>query len=378
MSVHARKRSRGRVAYEVAWRDPDGRQRCETFWTRRDAETRDREIRDLRDRGRHDGIDGGTESLLEATERWWTDHVESSVSANTMKVYASALDVHLLPRLGSAAIRDIQPAEVVALQRGMRQDGVGDAMTAKTLMVLSGIMRHSQLLGRIPSNPVAPVRINQARRKRAIRPLVPETVERMRARALTDGGVRDAALLSLLAYAGLRPGEAFALRWDCLGNRTLIIEQGRADGLPKTTKTDRIRTVTLFAPVLADLAAWRAVAPATGTQEVLFGRRDGEIYRDTDYRNWRRRRFQPLAGDAEAPDATPYTLRHSFASLLVQAGWNALEISHEMGNSPEVVHRDYSHLFREFARGDRVDPETVIAAARDSLGVGTTAQLPRS
>jgi integrase len=49
--------------------------------------------------------------------------------------------------------------------------------------------------------------------------------------------------------------------------------------------------------------------------------------------------------------ATPYTLRHSFASLLVQAGWNALEISSEMGNSPEVVQRDYSHLFREFARG---------------------------
>jgi hypothetical protein len=50
-------------------------------------------------------------------------------------------------------IRDIQPAEVVALQRDMRDDGVGAAIAQKTLMVLSGIMRHSQLLGRIPNNP---------------------------------------------------------------------------------------------------------------------------------------------------------------------------------------------------------------------------------
>src|SRR5690348_13761332 len=35
----------------------------------------------------------------------------------------------------------------------------------------------------------------------------------------------------------------------------------------------------------------------------------------------------------------------------------ALEISNEMGNSPEVVQRDYSHLFREFVRGERLNPE---------------------
>ena len=35
-----------------------------------------------------------------------------------------------------------------------------------------------------------------------------------------------------------------------------------------------------------------------------------------------------------------------------------------MGNSPEVVQRDYSHLFREFARGERLNPEQTIAAAR--------------
>jgi integrase len=249
------------------------------------------------------------------------------------------------------------------LQRELREDGVGAAMTQKTLMVLSGIVRHSQLLGRIPANPVGPVRIKQPKRKRAIRPLPPGTIERI----LDRDRPRDAALLSLLAYAGLRPGEAFALRWDCVGDRALIVEHGRADGSLKATKTDRIRTVGLLASVVEDLEAWRTATPAGTESGLLFPCRDGDVFRDADYQNWRQRIFDPASEAAGAAEATPYTLRHSFASLLVQAGWNALEIANEMGNSPEVVQRDYSHLFREFARGDRIDPESLIAGARSPV-----------
>ncbi len=257
MSVHARKRARGRVAYEVVWRDEGGGQRCETFWSRREADAREREIRELRDRGRYVRIDAGTESLREATERWWTDHVDVSVSQSTAKVYATCLDRYLIPRLGATPIRDIEPADVIALQRGLREDGVGESMAQKVVVVLSGIMRHSQLLGRIDFNPVQPVRIPQPRRKRAIRPLAPETIERIRALVLARGRVREAALLSVMGYAGLRPGEALALTWECMGERSLIVEHGRADGELKETKTGRIRTVGLLAPVAEDVGRWR-------------------------------------------------------------------------------------------------------------------------
>jgi integrase len=374
VSVHGRKRARGKMAYEVIWRDGDGGQRCETFSTRRQAAARDREIRDLRSRGKDGAVDAGSEPLREAAERWWTDHVEPSIAISTSKVYATVLDRHLLARLGERPIRDILPGDVIALQSDLRGDGIGEHMTQKTLMVLSGIMRHSQLLGRIPLNPVSPVRIKQPRRKRAIRPLTPEAVERMRANSLGLGRLREATILSVLAYSGLRPGEVFALSWDCVGERTLIVEHGRADGSLKATKTDRIRTVTLLGSLVSDLAAWRAAAPALGSA-LLFPRADGDVFRDTDYRNWRTRHFDPAALAAGADGATPYTLRHSFASLLVQAGWNALEISSEMGNSPEVVQRDYSHLFREFARGQRIDPEEMIVAARRALASGRSGEV---
>jgi hypothetical protein len=72
--------------------------------------------------------------------------------------------------------------------------------------------------------------------------------------------------------------------------------------------------------------------------------------------------FHGKEGVAGSSPALGFIRKPRSGGLLVQAGWNALEISNEMGNSPEVVQRDYSHLFREFIRGER--PEQTIAAAR--------------
>lgn len=51
------------------------------------------------------------------------------------------------------------------------------------------------------------------RRSQAAQPLTAEQVERMRAWMLQHRTRRDATLLSVLAYSGLRPGEAMGLAW---------------------------------------------------------------------------------------------------------------------------------------------------------------------
>jgi integrase len=77
------------------------------------------------------------------------------------------------------------------------------------------------------------------RRDRAITPLPPETVERIRAALIGQGRVRDATLVSVLAYAGVRPLEAVALRWRNVRKNTLLIEQAVADGELKGRRTGR-------------------------------------------------------------------------------------------------------------------------------------------
>ena len=81
----------------------------------------------------------------------------------------------------------------------------------------------------------------------------------MRALLLERGRLRDAALVSVLAYAGLRPQEALALEWRHVRERTLLVERALSDGELKVLKNRRQpRTVKLLAPLRDDLADWRA------------------------------------------------------------------------------------------------------------------------
>ena len=98
MSVHVRKRARGRVAYEVVWRDAAGNQRCETFARRRHADVRDREVREPRRRGRQRSHRCWDRAAARGDGTVVGRHVEPSVTQSTAKVYATALDRYLMPR----------------------------------------------------------------------------------------------------------------------------------------------------------------------------------------------------------------------------------------------------------------------------------------
>jgi site-specific recombinase XerC len=75
----------------------------------------------------------------------------------------------------------------------------------KALSVLQGIFSCAVAWGHVQTNPVVGVRKPSAKRIRAISPASPALVERMRAELLRTHGRRDAMLVTVLAYAGLRP-----------------------------------------------------------------------------------------------------------------------------------------------------------------------------
>jgi integrase len=81
----------------------------------------------------------------------------------------------------------------------------------------------------VQTNPVVGVRKPSAKRKRAVVPPSPVVVERMRGELLAVGQLRDATLLSVLAYSGLRPQEALALPWRNVRERSLLIDRAQCD-----------------------------------------------------------------------------------------------------------------------------------------------------
>jgi integrase len=230
---------------------------------------------------------------------------------------------------------------------------------------LQGVLRCAVEWRRIGHNPVKSVKKPKVRRYREVRPLSPLIVERLRVAAAgrrRKHGPRDAALLAVLAYAGLRPQEAQALRWSDVRERTLLVEKA-ADGQGgvKTTKTGQARTVRLLAPLAADLAEWRLRCPHDGDDDLLFPNRSGGVWNDGAWQSWHRDAWHPACCVADIENARPYDLRHSFVSLLIHEGRSVVDVARQAGRSPTMTLDVYAHVFDEFDIAERVSAEDQVA-----------------
>jgi integrase len=136
---------------------------------------------------------------------------------------------------------------------------------------------------------------------------------------------RHAALFAMLAKAGLRPGEGFALKPTDVDFKNLTVRVERSatdDGAVKDTKTHETRTVDLTPDLAAALkrhVTWlraEALRAGTGEPEWLFPRADRALMD----KNHAAAIFRRLLKHAGLPHYRVYDLRHTFASLLLAEG----------------------------------------------------------
>jgi integrase len=353
--------------YVVRWRS-EGRHLSRSFTYQRDAERWDREQKRSKELGVAFDPLRGSETLAEVVEGWWKAHVVT-LQENTRDAYRIVWTRHIHPPLGGVTIRSLTPGRVDAFRQSLEEAEVGAATVAKALAILSGACRFAVLRGLIGANPVRDVRKPKARRQRFVAPLTPRGVERIRVELLTAGRLRDAMLVSTLAYAGLRPGEARALRWADVQAGSLLVQRAVARRAIKATKNERLRAVRLLGALTDDLAMWRELAPFASDDEFVFANRTGGVTSDYDWRNWRKRVFLPAAASAGVTVGRPYDLRHSFASLLIHEGRSLAEVAVQLGDAVATVAATYTHAFIEAEALPREPAADSIEAARVAVGV---------
>jgi integrase len=361
--IEKRKLQSGRHVYRVRWRESGrgSREHVRSFDRREDATRFETDLRRRKQLGELPETDTGRETLDEWAREWFESCAQPNLAGHTLAYYARAWDIHVLPRLGELEVRRLTPAVVAGFADELRRDGAGDPTIRKVLSLLQSVLSRAVILGKVPANPVAAIRKPAQRRGRAVKPLAPAMVERLR-REIPDD--RDATLVSVLAYAGLRPGEALALTWEHVGERTILVERSLALGELKETKTRSTRSVRLLAPLRSDLNTLRMRLGCPADGDLVFPRPDGEPWRDTDWRNWRNRVFQPAAKNAGLSQTRPYDLRHSFVSLLIAERRTIIEVARQAGHSPTMTLDTYGHVFDELEDAEPVTAEELIRAAR--------------
>ena len=203
-------------------------------------------------------------------------------------------------------LREIDARCVATFRGELLSAGVGSHSVVKTLVMLQRVFRDAVEYGEVSFNPFKSVQKPSPGPPQEAHALTPLQVERL-ADDLELRGYRMAGVLvRLMAYTGLRPQEAFGLRWYAVRERTLLVEVANADGELERLKNrkrsrKRSRTVDLLWPVQEDLRAWRVEQGRPVDGELVLPHAVEVLWRDEHYRTWRRRTYIPSAETSGCP-----------------------------------------------------------------------------
>jgi integrase len=343
-------------SYQVRWRR-DGKHYSKSFIRKEDADTFELEQRRRAQMGAHAAAAPSRDTLGQWLDSWWA--LQSPVWAESTRVQRKhSLDKWVRPYIGKVRLYDLGTKRVGEWRSEILAAGASASVVNHAQAYLSAALGHAVKLGDLPANPC---RVLEALPTVVERPqaLTPEQVEQIAAAMLTE---RDRVLVYLLAYAGLRPGEALALTWDDVADQLLIIDKSWSYGKLKRTKTEKRRTVEIVAPLGRDLAAYRPGRAEHGA--LVIPNADGG---HLEINNWRSREWEK-ATEKAGITATPYDLRHSFGSLLIHEGRSVPVVAALMGHSrPSTTLDTYSHEFHAHQLGTGVLMVDAIENARQGV-----------
>lgn len=286
-------------------------------------------------------------TAAEATVRSYLDHltVERGSSANTLSSYRRDLRRYLdyLSGRGVTSLADVDAAIVSGFLAALREGGpdhppLSAASSARAVVAVRGLHKFGYADGQLESDVAREVK-PPAPPRRLPKAISVEDVERLLEAADFDQtplSVRDRALLEVLYGTGARISEAVGLDVDDLdiAGRTVLL-RGKGG-------KQRLAPLGSFAARALEAYLVR-VRPGlafngAGTPKVFLNSRGGPLSRQSAW--------TVLRSAAEkaglATDISPHTLRHSFATHLMEGGADVRVVQELLGHASVTTTQIYT------------------------------------
>ncbi len=264
---------------------------------------------------------------------------ERGASPATLRAYAQ--DAHdFLSFLAAEGIQGWEEVDVACARRYLVRLGNSRARAtvARRLSALRHLFRFLVRTGRVQANPFRGLRPPR-RGRRLPGALSPQQVKALVTApdSTTPLGLRDRALLELLYGSGLRISEALSLR---------ARDAGPGRELRVVGKGDRERVVLLTRGARKVLDAYlqrgRPLLAAPGT-DALFVNHRGLPLTSRGAQLVVRRYVREALGGVRA---TPHTLRHTFATHLLDGGADLRSVQELLGHRSLQTTQVYTHTSR--------------------------------
>jgi integrase/recombinase XerC len=286
---------------------------------------------------------------------------ERGLSAHTVDAYRRDL-TQFLQFAGRAGVTDPAGVEPLLLRRFLalqRTRGLAAASIARKGVALRTGFRFLARRGLVPDDPAAGLGVPRGPKRLPV-VLKPRQVERLLAGPdpVDPVGLRDRAILELLYATGIRVGELCGLRLgdvDLAADTVLVLGKGAKERVVPFGEPARAALLDYLvrgrAAMLPDQA--RPAGPSAsrrddaGDREALFFNRRGRPMTQRDVRAMLER-YRAAAG---APVGTsPHTLRHSYATHLLEGGADLRAVQELLGHVALTTTQTYTHVSNERLR----------------------------
>ncbi len=291
--------------------------------------------------------------------------LEQGLSANTQEAYGR--DVRrLLDYLAACGVRPEAATadDLRGYVRALSDVGIAPRSVQRMVSSVRSFYRFLQLDGYIAQDPTELLEAPKAGRR------LPEVLTLAEVDALeaaadvtTPEGTRDRATTEVLYSCGLRVSELCALRLS-----DLFLDEGF---LRVVGKGGKQRLVPISPRAVEVLQAWFAVrrhlVPKPGEEDYVFlsPQRGRHLSRITVFHNLR---VLAQRAGIEKP-LSPHTLRHTFATHLLEGGANLRAIQAMLGHESLATTQLYTHLDRSYIRHEILShfPEPPRPAEHDDI-----------
>ncbi|MBL8857499.1 MAG: tyrosine recombinase [Planctomycetes bacterium] len=268
---------------------------------------------------------------------------EAGLARNTLIAYAADLRrfFTFAAEKRRVTLARIDPELVVDYLSARRAEGASEATVARNLAALRMCLRHLVQSGALKSDPTALLPAPKLARTLPVT-LSPEDVESLLAapRGSAWQVERDRALLEVLYASGARVSETVGLATDAVDPSLRVVRL--------TGKGSKTRIVPLGARARAALTTWiqngRRAVLRGGRSDLVFLTKSGKPLHRNDA--WRIVKQCAQTAGLHG-DLSPHTLRHSFATHMVEGGADLRSVQEMLGHASIKTTEVYTHLDSE-------------------------------
>ena len=270
---------------------------------------------------------------------------EKGLAANTLAAYSRDLVafVNHLERRRVTGAADVQGGDVVSFLEGLQQRGLSVRTRARMLAALRGFFKfllREEVLAADPTRDIHLPRLGT----RLPRSLAPDEVTQL----LTAGdgtalGQRDGAMIELLYATGLRVSEIVSLKVSQVN-----LEAGYLTVIGKGSKERAVPIGSVARQRLLDYLH-------TARAAILHGRLSPYLFVNRAGRHLSRQGFAlrlrlAVRRASIGGKVSPHTLRHAFATHLVERGADLRAVQMMLGHADISTTQIYTHVARDRLR----------------------------